>query len=425
LKIKKPFDFDHGYQTKMVRLLFQRPDFAESVVSFLDANLFDSPMLRFYGGVLIDCHRKGQIPTTTIVREELRKQKQRKKVPAMYVQRYEDLLALLVRPFADMDHVGEGLVEFIRRQYMRTGIEQAIDLLEKEQIQEASVALQESSSLPITLKRLTGTSLVETLEQRVQFRRTAVKNGIPTGTPLDPYLSPGGLPPKRVGAIMAPPGGGKSATLTSFAGQSVLNGFWPALFLTAENPKEECMDRFDAFFSGVRLKNLALKEKTVMQAIRKLDPRAIIVEEYPNLELTTAEIESLLKRLAHKSIYPKIIFIDYLDEMAADTVLNDRYAELGMTSSLLCRLAKNHNLPIWTATQANRASAERPVLRLSDVVESWKKVMVLDVVVGLSQTLDQRASKSACNLSLLKNRLGVKDVTVVASCDWGRQRIGY
>ena len=63
------------------------------------------------------------------------------------------------------------------------------------------------------------------------------------------------------------------------------------------------------------------------------------------------------------------------------------------------------NIPIWTASQANRDSAKSDIVGLENMSEAYGKAMVADVVVSLSRKPTEKATGSG-RLFVAKNRAG-------------------
>ena len=63
------------------------------------------------------------------------------------------------------------------------------------------------------------------------------------------------------------------------------------------------------------------------------------------------------------------------------------------------------NIPVWTASQANRDSAKAEIVGLENMSEAYGKAMVADVVVSLSRKPLEKAT-GAGRLFVAKNRAG-------------------
>ena len=74
------------------------------------------------------------------------------------------------------------------------------------------------------------------------------------------------------------------------------------------------------------------------------------------------------------------------------------------------------NIPIWTASQANRDSAKSDIVGLENMSEAYGKAMVADVVVSISRKPAEKAT-SAGRLFVAKNRAGRDGIVFPLSID--------
>ena len=68
-------------------------------------------------------------------------------------------------------------------------------------------------------------------------------------------------------------------------------------------------------------------------------------------------------------------------------------------------LSQDMNTPIWTASQANRESANADVVGLENMSEAYGKAMVADVVISLSRKAKEK-STGLGRMFVAKNRAG-------------------
>ena len=68
-------------------------------------------------------------------------------------------------------------------------------------------------------------------------------------------------------------------------------------------------------------------------------------------------------------------------------------------------MAMDLRVPIWTASQANRDSANSDIVGLENMSEAYGKAMVADVVISLSRKAIEK-STGAARLFVAKNRAG-------------------
>ena len=79
--------------------------------------------------------------------------------------------------------------------------------------------------------------------------------------------------------------------------------------------------------------------------------------------------------------------------------------ELKLIYEELRNLAMDLNIPVWTASQANRESASSEIVGLENMSEAYGKAMVADVVISLSRRAQEKATGIG-RLFVAKNRAG-------------------
>ena len=77
-------------------------------------------------------------------------------------------------------------------------------------------------------------------------------------------------------------------------------------------------------------------------------------------------------------------------------------------------LAGEYEVPIWTASQANRSSLEEEIIDASKVAEAYSKVMIADFVVSVSRKVEDKIANTS-RFHVIKNRFGIDGVTFPAS----------
>ena len=76
-------------------------------------------------------------------------------------------------------------------------------------------------------------------------------------------------------------------------------------------------------------------------------------------------------------------------------------------------LAGETNVPIWTASQANRSALDEDVIEAGKVAESYAKVMTADFVMSLSRKIEDKVQNTG-RFHIIKNRFGPDGLTFPA-----------
>jgi len=131
----------------------------------------------------------------------------------------------------------------------------------------------------------------------------------------------------------------------------------------------------------------------------------LIIKQYPTGGASIVNIRKHLEKIAMKNFVPSIINIDYADIMRSTRAYDSLRHELKLVYEELRNLAMEMNIPIWTASQANREAAKADIVGLENMSEAYGKAMVADVVVSLSRKPMEKAT-GAGRLFVAKNRAG-------------------
>ena len=80
------------------------------------------------------------------------------------------------------------------------------------------------------------------------------------------------------------------------------------------------------------------------------------------------------------------------------------------------------NIPVWTASQANRDSAKSDIVGLENMSEAYGKAMVADVVLSLSRKPMEKSTNEG-RLFVAKNRAGRDGLVFPIHIDTSQSRI--
>jgi replicative DNA helicase len=132
---------------------------------------------------------------------------------------------------------------------------------------------------------------------------------------------------------------------------------------------------------------------------------SLVIKFYPTKTATISTIRSHLQQLRNNKFYPDLVIVDYADLLKPTSNYNDQYADLGATFADLRGLAGELNIPVWTATQVNRAGIMADAPDIEHVSDSLQKMMIADIAIAIAMTKEERAVHRA-RLFIQKNRNG-------------------
>jgi len=233
----------------------------------------------------------------------------------------------------------------------------------------------------------------------------------------------GGYGVNEIVVVMAPPGRGKSFFLLNAMYSAMLSQH-DVLYVTAELSEKAVIKRLYGRMSYSSRKEM-IDEKVLAKSVGRyfsLAKASGRIIYFPSRSLSIEGLETILEQYhMYFNFVPKIIIVDYLDLLApksTDYRLEPRHRLRGITDDLRS-ISLRRNVPIITATQANRASLSQIKITEANVSESFGKVEVADVVIAICQTDEEKKTKRA-RLVLLKNRDYVAGACIEVYVDFDR-----
>jgi len=225
-------------------------------------------------------------------------------------------------------------------------------------------------------------------------------------------LMEGGLGKGELGVIVAPAGIGKSWTLQSLGAHSVQQGL-TVVHYTLELNAQYVGLRYDCIVSGQPTGNLQYYKEEVLSAIEKLKGN-LIIKYYPTRTASVNTITAHLQQCELQRIKPDLVIVDYADIMKSTQQFTEKRHQIGHVYEELRGLAGEFEIPIWTASQANRSSLEEDVIGADKVSEDYSKVMTADFVMSMSRKVEDKIANTG-RFHVIKNRFGPDGLTFPAN----------
>jgi len=222
----------------------------------------------------------------------------------------------------------------------------------------------------------------------------------------------GGLGAGELGVIVAPAGIGKSWTLQSL-GSSVLKFGGTVVHYTLEFNEGYVGLRYDSIFSGVTTANIKYHKEDVQAKIEKLKGQ-LLIKYFPTKSATVQTLGAHLKQIELNGHKPDVVLVDYADILMPTGNFREKRHALGNIYEDLRGLAGELEIPIWTASQANRSALEEDVIGADKVAEDYSKVMTADFVMSMSRKVEDKIANTG-RFHVIKNRFGIDGITYPAT----------
>ena len=174
---------------------------------------------------------------------------------------------------------------------------------------------------------------------------------------------------------------------------------------TFELSEEAVGLRYDSNLCDIANNEVVNHKDEVEDFYKDHDMGKLIIKEYPTGSASIVTLKNHLDKLLLKNFKPHVIIVDYADIMRSTRSFDSLRHELKLVYEELRNLAMELNVPIWTASQANRDSANSDIVGLENMAEAYGKAMVADLVISISRKATEKASGGG-RLFIAKNRAG-------------------
>ena len=215
--------------------------------------------------------------------------------------------------------------------------------------------------------------------------------------------------------VAANTGVGKSHWLVALGANAMRNGK-NVLHYTFELTEHAVGLRYDSNLCGMASNDVQDHKQLVIDTYKKKGLGRLIIKEYPTGSATVMVLRNHIEKLLLKGFKPDLVIIDYADIMRASKSYDSLRHELKLVYEEIRNLAMELEIPIWTASQANRESAQADVVGLENMSEAYGKAMVADVVISISRKASEKATGIG-RLFIAKNRAGKDGIVFPISID--------
>ena len=398
-------DFGHTFQVKSIACLMKNQTFLEQIHDILDENNYDSDSLKW---IVKECkkyydeYRKCitldvfKVKTSEVENDVLK---------VAIVENLKEVFRHLESP--DLDFIEDKALDFFKNQTLKNAIIQSVDIMESKGDFEQIKRLVDDA-LNAGTERNIGHEYIEHIEDR--YSETA-RTTVPTGWDVIDDLTQGGLGGGELGVIVAPAGVGKTWVLAAIGANSMKKGRHIVHYSLELNEAYVGL-RYDTVFSGTPTANIKFYQDDVQKVIDGLKGK-LIIKYYPTRSASVNTLASHLKQMEIQEIKPDAVIVDYADILKPTTFYKEKRHATGETYENLRGMAGEYDIPIWTASQANRSSLEEDVIDASKVAEDYSKVMTADFVMSVSRKVEDKIANTG-RVHVIKNRFGVDGITFPA-----------
>ena len=408
------------FQETIFQGLISDLHWAQQMVEVMTPHHFDLKYLEFLTSKYFSYFEKYKcFPTMTLLIQIVKDELTESGDTVLRDQVVEFLHRLKSSPnITDVKYVKDKSLDFCKRQAFKEALEKSVELISTDKFESVVDLMKEA--VAIGMPHSVGHDFFNDAEARfVKINRNVCPTGLKRIDQKD--ILQGGLGRGELGVVTANTGVGKSHFLVAL-GANALKAGKNVLHYTFELTEHAVGLRYDSNLCEIDSNQVQDNKEFVLKKYEDMDLGRLIIKEYPTGSASVVTIRNHIEKLALKNFKPSIIMIDYADVMRSTRSYDSLRHELKLIYEELRNLAMELNIPVWTASQANRDSAKSDIVGLENMSEAYGKAMVADVVLSLSRKPMEKSTNEG-RLFIAKNRAGRDGLVFPIHIDTAQSRI--
>ena len=255
----------------------------------------------------------------------------------------------------DLAFIKERALDFCKNQEIKRAILSSVELLKNGQYEEIKSTVDEA--LKAGADKDIGHDYMVDIEERYS---EAVRDTKETPWDVVNELTDGGLGKGELGVMVAPAGIGKSWALMNIGAHAVKEGM-TVIHYTLELNQAYVGLRYDSVITGIANQNLKHYQEDIKEQLSHLNGE-LIIKHYPTKSVSVLGIRAHIEKCIMQGKKPDLVIVDYADLLRGHG--QEKRHELEGIYEDLRGMAGEYDMPVWTASQANRCHV------LTDIVET-------------------------------------------------------
>jgi len=392
--------YGYSFQIKVIASLFTDKLFINQIAEILSPKYFESDANNWIVETVLEYHREFKTSPTLEVIKVKQQDLDHDVLKEQIVAHMKDAWRYIEAD--DLPFIKQQAIDFCKNQEIKKAILGSVDLLKHGQYDEIKTKIDDA--LKSGGDKDIGHDYMLSIEERYT---DAVRDTKETPWEVINDLTDGGLGKGELAVFVAPAGIGKSWGLINIGAHAIKKGM-TVLHYTLELNQAYVGLRYDSVVTGIANQNLKHYQSQVKEALEKMDGE-LIIKHYPTKSVGVLGLRSHVEKCIMQDKKPDIIIVDYADLLKGHG--QEKRHELEGIYEDLRGMAGEYDIPVWTASQANRSALEEDVIDASKVSESYGKVMVADFILSLSRKVQDKLAGTG-RWHVIKNRFGPDGITL-------------
>jgi replicative DNA helicase len=392
--------YGYAFQIKVITALFTDKMFLQQIADILSPGYFESDANNWIITTILEYHKEYKTtPTLEVMKVKLNDVehdvlKEQIKAHLKDAWKYTEA--------DDLQFIKQQAIDFCKNQEIKKAILTSVDLLKHGRYEDIKAKID--NALKAGGDKDIGHDYMTSIDMRYT---EAVRFTKETPWEVINELTDGGLGKGELGVFVAPAGIGKSWGLINIGANAVKKGL-TVIHYTLELNEAYVGLRYDSVITGIANQNLKHYQSQVKEELEKLDGE-LIIKYYPTKTVSVLGLRGHIEKCIMQGKKPDVVVVDYADLLRGHG--QEKRHELEGIYEDLRGMAGEYEIPIWTASQANRSALEEDVIGAEKISESYGKVMVADFVISLSRKVADKMAGTG-RWHVIKNRFGPDGITL-------------
>ena len=389
-----------AFQVKVIHSLLERKEFLTNIYDILDSSYFDNQAHKWIiDNILKYYHEYHTTPTPEVLKSEYEKVTN----DVLKVSIREQLRDAYKTIATDSEYIESEFASFCKNQQLKKALLNSVDLLKAEDYD--SIRGLIDNALKAGMDKNIGHEYLKDIETRYRQEQRIT---IPTPWKEFNDILQGGLGNGDFGLIFGGPGAGKSWGLVALAGHAVKLGY-NVVYYTLELGEDYVGRRFDAYFTQIPANEVMYHKDVIQETMDKL-PGNLIIKEFAPGKAGISSVESHITKCGDLGTKPDLVVIDYVDLLRSNKTNRERKDEIDDIYTSTKGLARELDIPIWSASQVNRQGAQDDIIEGHKAAGSYDKMMITDFCASISRKAKDKQS-GVGRFHIMKNRYGMDGLT--------------
>jgi len=392
--------YGYAFQVKVITALLTDKSFLQQISDIMVPKYFESEANNWIVDVILEYHKEYKSSPTLEVMKVKMEDLDHDVLKTQVIEHLKDAWRYTDAP--DLEFIKEQALDFCKNQEIKKAILSSVELLKHGKYEEIKAAVDDA--LKSGGDKDIGHECMTNIDERYS---EAVRHVQETPWEVINELTDGGLGKGELGVMVAPAGIGKSWALMNIGANAVKKGK-TVLHYTLELNEAYVGLRYDSVITGIAQQNLKHYMDEVKEHLTKINGE-LIIKHYPTKSVSVMGIRSHIEKCIMQDKKPDVVIVDYADLLRGHG--QEKRHELEGIYEDLRGMAGEYEIPVWTASQANRSALEEDVIDASKVSESYGKVMVADFILSLSRKVQDKLAGTG-RWHVIKNRFGPDGITL-------------